>query len=189
MMRVKREHFEVHKISLIFYFGCTVLITWQWIDLLNTTPESLDVFFVFSLPVGYAYYLLLAMWVASFRNIELDADGYRIRFFKYEKRYLWGELKEKQLVTVKWKYYKEAVVLSRRKSHRPKWMDARYYNWFRPFSYVIIFLEQDMKKGYGGIYSVDKKEFMENVEKWNIILEDGGHVHMWGDKMDLTYNK
>lgn len=187
MMKVKREHFELHKVSLVFALGCVIFLTWICWDWELITRVKLDEFLAFTLPMIYLYYLVLSMWVANFREIELDAEGVCVHFGKYVKKYYWQEIKEKQLAKIKWHHHKEAVILSRRKTHRLKWFDPIVYNIMcHPFSYMVIYLEDETSVKYGGIYTVDKKEFLKNLDQWNVKLEHIGYVHFWGDKVDRT---
>lgn len=170
------ERLKYYKLYFSAYVFCSVAAVLIYVYGLDT---SIGFAILLNLPVV----LLCISGIISYgRTFVLGKDGCEIRFWRFRKKYTWGELKTKTIEThdlpsmlrgrYSYPYLKEAMFAPFR-IHKPKIIRAEMYSIFHPFSFIYINFATNVA-GYqnGRYFEVDEAEFRRKMTEWGIQLEE-----------------
>ena len=126
--------------------------------------------------------LMLLALISTGRTFILDESGCTIRFWKFQKKYTWDQLKTKRIekfdsppiITGAFScYYLTEAVLCPHKIHKPKFVRPSTYGIIHPFSCVYInFNLCNDKWQRGRYYEAEEAVFREKMKQWGIELEE-----------------
>ena len=114
------------------------------------------------------------------RKIKLDHDGVEISFLWIKKKCSWDQLIVKQMfddgnLLGHRIPYTSGIILSYKKSSRPKWMQPlQYCIMFHPFSYVVLHFpikEQISDLYLKACYEVDKETLLQLLDSFGVKLD------------------
>ena len=113
------------------------------------------------------------------RSFELDAEGCKISFLFYSKKYPWSyyEVKEIEDCTKPFRRafsYEKCIVFSKKKRKLVAWLDpASYCCWFGDFSFVFLYYRPILlfnKYNDVSINEIDENEFFAFLSEIDIEL-------------------
>ena len=156
--------FACVSILLIYVYGCNL---------------SIGVAFMINSP---AYLIAIFGLIATGRTFILDQEGCTVLFWKYRKKYTWGELKTKRIEShhlpsmLRGRYtcpYLTEAIFSPYRIHKPKLIRAGLYSLFHPFSCIYInFSNKDANYQHGRYYEVEEATFRQKMKEWGVELEE-----------------
>lgn len=146
--------------------------------------EEPVILYVFLIP---GYFFSIRWFVSTYSFYELNKEGCTVKFMHYQKTYKWDDLKTKAVVPLPWGSaskmpYDECVILSPKKYKYIRRI-------IRPYEYRVIVhplqfmvIHFDIKKTYSkkeqkdrtngpDIHVVNKEDFLEKLQEWNVKLE------------------
>lgn len=133
--------------------------------------------------------IIINDFIVSCRTIIMNEKGCTIRILKYERFYRWEDFAVKRKEGKDWftmgaRYVnmyvpEKGVFFSIRPMKKPKSLDPQIYCMIHPFACFCIYLIDDIKvhnrvKDPNLFCEIDEKEFMQNMEKWGVELEEEG---------------
>lgn len=139
--------------------------------------------FITILFVPLVIFLLHLSWGKKY---TFSKEGCTVQFGLYKKHYDWGELKTKQIITVRRASFvdKNAVSLFVFSKHKfrtfklMKYMRPHEYGaYIHPLSFIYLntvpeeITDEKLKKGFA-IYPVREAEFREKLKSWGVELEE-----------------
>ena len=119
-------------------------------------------------------------FISCGRKIKLDHDGVEISFLWIKKKCSWDQLIVKQMFDDENLLghripYTSGIILSYKKSSRPKWMQPlQYCIMFHPFSYVVLHFpikEQISDLYLKACYEVDKETLLQLLDSFGVKLD------------------
>ena len=140
-----------------------------------------DVSISFALLINSPAYLIgILGLISTGRTFIMNEEGCTVCFWKYRKKYTWGELKTKRIEShvlpsmfrgsVFCPYLKEAI-FAPYKIRKPKVIRADLYSIFHPFSCIYVnFAIEDEKWQTGRYYEVEETTFKEKMKQWSVEL-------------------
>ncbi len=157
----------------LFLSLCVILVAW----ILYSSGIGIIILLVFlAIPLT----IITMHCVGVGRKIKLDRDGMELSFLWIKKKYIWDQLVIKQLFDDRNLLgyripYTSGIILSYRRSSRPKWMHPlQYCIMFHPFSYVVLHFpikEQISDLYLKACYEVDKETLLQLLDSFGVKLD------------------
>ena len=174
MVIVRDKNYSLY--FAVYIFAC--------ISLLLIYVYGFDVSIGFALLINSPAYLTIILGLISTgRTFIMDEEGCTVCFWKYRKKYSWGELKTKRIEKhvlpsmfrgrISCPYLKEAI-FAPYKIRKPKVIRAELYSIFHPLSciYINFALENDNWQT-GRYYEVEEATFRQKMKQWGVDFIEG----------------
>ena len=147
----------------------------------NLVREMIEISLIIGLSaiMNLVIFWMMLEWIQMSKTIIMNSDGCIVKLWKIHKTYTWEEIKIKRIE----KFYLknvgsiEGIVFCKHSIFKPKWVYPGNFAFLSPFlSYFFVCFneENDGKKKLTGVHSyvVNKDEFVEKMNLWNVELED-----------------
>ena len=167
---------------------CILVFILMLVALVSVNVICIDapiILYIFFLMPGY--FFAIRWFVSTYSFYIFNKEGCTVKFLHYQKTYKWSDLKTKVVIPLPWGStskmpYDECVILSPKKyQHISRIIRPYEYRIIvHPLQFMVIhfdikklYLKKEQKTGTYGpdIHVVNKEDFLEKLQEWNVELE------------------
>ena len=124
----------------------------------------------------------LVWWFVFGKTIVLDEEGCTIKFFCFQKRYLWSDFQTKQYAKYSGSFrryslpYASGAEFCLKSQRKKKTMGFDAYSFFHPWTFFFVFFSEcdskDRIKMWYSYYVVNESEFRSKLQEWGVEMEE-----------------